>query len=213
MTSAEDHGRKLYPTVLDTSVIPIARVYARALYEAAAGNNQLEPILDEYQSFLQDVLDANPDFEGMLRSTIINREDKAESLRRIFGEQISPIFLNYLFVLNDHMRLDLLRPVFLELKAMHEQRLGRVPVEVRTAVPLDAAQEEALRERLRAVTAGDPVIHAVVDPALLGGMVVRIGDTVFDGSVSTKLERMREQLIQRSTHEIQSRRDQFSFAT
>jgi F0F1-type ATP synthase delta subunit len=52
-----------------------------------------------------------------------------------------------------------------------------------------------------------------LDPALLGGLVIRVGDTVFDGSVRTRLRRIREQLLQRSTHEIQSRRDQFSLTT
>jgi F-type H+-transporting ATPase subunit delta len=88
-----------------------------------------------------------------------------------------------------------------------------VPVQVRAAVPLNAADENALRDRLAAVIAAQPVIHCEVDPALLGGLVIRVGDTVYDGSVRTQLRRLREQLLQRSTHEIQSRRDQFSSAT
>jgi F-type H+-transporting ATPase subunit delta len=99
------------------------------------------------------------------------------------------------------------------LKAIREEELGIVPVHVRAAVPLDPADEKALRDRLAAVLAGQPVIHTVVDPELLGGLVISVGDTVYDGSVRTHLRRLREQLLQRSTHEIQSRRDQFSSTT
>jgi F-type H+-transporting ATPase subunit delta len=151
--------------------------------------------------------------ERALESAIIGRAEKAATLRRLFEGRASSIFLNYLLVLNDHLRLNLLRPALGELQVIHDQRLGRVPVEVRSAVPLQIAQENALRERLSRVIAGQPVIHSQADPELLGGMVIRVGDTVYDGSVRTKLRRLREQLVQRSTHEIQSRRDQFSSTT
>jgi F-type H+-transporting ATPase subunit delta len=205
--------QKLHPTVLDTSVVQIANIYAVALYDAAAKGNQLDAVIEEYESFVNDVLAKNPDFDRTLQTTIIGRTDKEATLRKVFEGRASTVFLNYLLVLNDHGRLNLLRPVLDQLRTIRDQRLGRVPVQVRVAVALDAAQEKALRDRLTAVIAGQPVIHSEIDPALLGGLVIRVGDTVYDGSVRTHLKRLREQLLQRSTHEIQSRRDQFSSAT
>jgi F-type H+-transporting ATPase subunit delta len=199
--------------VLDTSVVQIAHVYAVALYNAAATGNQLDAVIEEYESFIGDVLATNPNFDRTLRSSIIGRTEKAATLRKVFEGRASTVFLNFLLVVNNHGRLDLLRPVLAELKAIRDQWLGRVPVQVRSAVPLDPAEEKALRDRLAAVIAGQPVIHSELDPALLGGLVIRVGDTVYDGSVRTQLRRLREQILQRSTHEIQSRRDQFGSAT
>ncbi|MBI3464809.1 MAG: ATP synthase F1 subunit delta [Planctomycetes bacterium] len=213
MAEPSDAPRKLHPTVLDTSAVLIAHAYAHALYDAAENSNQLSAVFEEYESLVHDVLDRNPDFEQALRSMIVSRADKEALLRRLFEGRATPIFLNYLLVLNDHSRLELLRPAFIQLRSIRDRRLGRVPVEVRAAVPLDAAVEQALRNRLTKVITGEPVIHSQVDPALLGGLVIRVGDTVFDGSVRTRLRRIREQLLQRSTHEIQSRRDQFSLTT
>ena len=206
-------AQKLHPTVLDTSVVQIAHVYAQALYDAASTGNQFDAVLEEYESFIRDVLGVNEKLERVLKSTIIGRVEKAATLRRIFEGRASAMFLNFLLVLNDHNRLHLLRPVLAQVHAIRDQRLGRVPVQVQVAVPMDATHERALRDRLVAVIAGQPVIHSEIDPALLGGLVIRVGDTVYDGSVRTHLKRLREQLLQRSTHEIQSRRDQFSSAT
>jgi F-type H+-transporting ATPase subunit delta len=213
MSTAPEMPRKLHPTVLDTSVVQVAQVYARALYDAASKTNQLDLVLDEYESLLRDVLGAHPDFERMFTSAIIGRNEKAETLRRALEGRASQIFLNFMLVLSDHLRLDLLRPVLTQIQAIRDQRLGLVPVEVRAAVPLDAAQEQALRDRLRSVIAGTPILHSQVDPALLGGLVIRVGDKLYDGSVRTQLRRLREQFLERSIHEIQSRRDQFSPAT
>jgi F-type H+-transporting ATPase subunit delta len=213
MAAAAEAPRKLHPTVLDTNVVPIAFVYARALYDAAEKAGQLAGVIEEYESLVRDVLARNPAFEKMLSSSIIGRSDREGTLRRAFEGRVSKIFLNFLLVLNDHGRLEILRPILAQLHGIRDERLGLVPVQVRSAVPLDAAQEKALRDRLAAIIAGQPVIHSDVDPALLGGLVIRVGDTVYDASVRTQLKRLREQLLQRSTHEIQSRRDQFSSTT
>jgi F-type H+-transporting ATPase subunit delta len=205
--------QRLHPTVFDTGAAQIARAYAVALYDAAQAAGQVDAVVEEYESFVRDALAPHPDFERALTSGVISRDDKAATLRRVFENRASSLFLNFLLVMNDHRRLDLLRPVLPQLRTVRDQRRGLVPVHVQSAAPLDAAEVNAIRTRLAAVVAGQPVVHHETDPDLLGGMVIRVGDTVFDGSVRTRLRRLREQLIQRSTHEIQSRRDQFRSAT
>src|SRR5438552_3313368 len=149
MSSAPETPRKLHPTVLDTSAVQIAQVYAQALVDAASKANQLDRVLDEYESLLRDVLAAHPDFERMLTSALIGRNQKAETLRRALEGRTSQLFLNFMLVLCDHTRLDLLRPVLTQVLAIRDQRLGLVPVDVRAAVALDADQEQTLRDRLR----------------------------------------------------------------
>ena len=81
---------------------------------------------------------------------------------------------------------------------------------VSTAEPLDAAAEKRIIEDLRSRLNLQPLLDKQIHPELIGGIVLRVGDTVYDGSVATQLERLREQMINRSVHEIQSRRDRFS---
>ena len=83
-------------------------------------------------------------------------------------------------------------------------------VEISTAAPLQDGLLARLTNELRGMLAAEPEVHHTVNSELIGGLVVRIGDTVYDGSVLTHLNRLREQIIDRSVHEIQSRRDRFS---
>ena len=82
-------------------------------------------------------------------------------------------------------------------------------IHVTSAVPLSDAQRERLRQDVRAVVNWEPVLDETVDPAVLGGLIIRVQDWVYDASVKSRLESIREQLTQRSGHEIQSRRDRF----
>ena len=85
-----------------------------------------------------------------------------------------------------------------------------MPVYVRTAVPLDQGQEQALREQVAGMIAATPIMQITTDPSLIGGLIVQVGDQVCDASVRNRLEKLRQRLIEGKTHEIQSRRDQFS---
>ena len=81
---------------------------------------------------------------------------------------------------------------------------------VRAAVPLDPGQESALRDKVAGMISATPVLHVTTDPSLIGGLIVQVGDQVCDASVRNRLEQLRQRLIEGKTHEIQSRRDQFS---
>ena len=88
---------------------------------------------------------------------------------------------------------------------------GNVRVRVTTATAVDPRQIEQIAAALGAALGQRPILETVVDPALIGGAVLRIGDTVYDGSVANQLQSIRQQMIDRSVHEIQSRRDRFRY--
>jgi len=113
-------------------------------------------------------------------------------------------------VLNEHDRLDLLRAIRAELRKLLDERDRILRVPVRTAVPLADDQRQRLEEGLRNYFQMNPVLDTTVDPELLGGLIVRVGDVVYDTSVRTKLDNIRNDILSRSSHEIQSRRDRFS---
>jgi F-type H+-transporting ATPase subunit delta len=78
-----------------------------------------------------------------------------------------------------------------------------------TAAPLSPAMVARIVDNLRNKLGGEPVVEQVVDPELIGGAVLRVGDTVYDGSIANQLKNLRQQVMDRSAHEIQSRRDRF----
>jgi F-type H+-transporting ATPase subunit delta len=140
---------------------------------------------------------------------MVANEDKAELIGRALGGRVSPIFLNFLKVVAGHGRGRYLKAMHAAARDSFDQMRGRVRVQVTTAAPLEAHQVERIAGHLRSALSAEPALDRKVDPELLAGIVFRIGDTVYDGSVSTQLERIRSQMIHRSVHEIQRRRDRF----
>jgi F-type H+-transporting ATPase subunit delta len=199
-----------HATVLDDTERQVAAVYATALLDAAQKQHEDAGVLEELQGLVGEVFRRDPGFELFLGSAAIGRDRKTEVLNRAFGGLASEIFLNFLLVLNEHDRLNLLRGVLASYQKEYDKRGGRLHVEVRSAIPLAEDQLENLRQQLRTTFSREPVLDTRIDPDLLGGLVVRVADWVFDSSVRSRLDRIRNQLIERSSHEIQSGRDRFS---
>jgi F-type H+-transporting ATPase subunit delta len=199
--------------IADVSAQRVARVYAEALLNAAEKQGQSDQVLESLESFIRDVFPAEPQFEAFLQSSAVGRERKAQVIDKVFEGKASPVFVDFLKVLNQHERLNLLRPILTAAKELRDERAKRVRVKVRSAVPLADAQTNRLVEQLRANLKLEPVLQTEVDPDLLGGVVVRVGDWLYDASVRARLDSIRNQLIERSSHEIQSGRDRFSIAS
>jgi F-type H+-transporting ATPase subunit delta len=208
MAHAEQSRR--IETVLDPSARRVARVYSEALFGAAAKQNQVEELLEELDALVGRVFKADPQFEVFLSSSAIDRPTKAAAIRRAFEGRASDLLLNTLLVLNDHERLELLRAIVATYRELRDQQAGRMRVHIRSAVPLPDDQRQRLQQQLRQQFQKEPILDEQVDPELLGGLVVRVGDWLYDGSVRSELVDIRNQIIARSSYEIQSRRDRFS---
>jgi F-type H+-transporting ATPase subunit delta len=197
-------------TVLDVNTQRVARVYAEAWLEAAGARGQTEEVLAELGDLLNQVFKADPHFEAFLTSGIIDRHRKAEVLSDAFAGRAGELVLNGLLVLNEHDRLNLLRPIVQTYRELRDQQAGRMRVEVASAIALPEDARARLLQELRQKYDKEPILETRVDPELLGGMVVRIGDQVYDQSVRTQLNNIRNEIIARSSYEIQSGRDRFS---
>jgi F-type H+-transporting ATPase subunit delta len=205
-----EHGNQPADQVADVGAQRVAHTYAQALLDAAEKRGQGGEVLEEFDSLVRDVFPAAPHLEGFLGSRAISRKRKPPVIRSAFQGRASEVFLNFLLVLNDHERLDLLRPILSAYRQLYEERTGRVRVRVRTAAPLPDDQRGRLEQELRAAFRREPILETHVDPDLLGGLVVQVGDWVFDDSVRSRLANIRNQMIERSSYEIQSRRDRLS---
>lgn len=199
-------------TVLDTSAMQVAGVYAKAFLGAAEAAGQTEALVEELDSLVVDVLDKLPKLDQVLSSAMVSHEDKLRLIDQSFRGRASPLLINFLKVLSAHGRLHVLRSIRQAVRDQYDQMRGRVRVKVVTAAPLDESLAQRIANTVRAATGGEPVLERETDPRLIGGVVLRIGDTVYDASVSAQLEQLRTQMINRSIHEIQSRRDRFGYS-
>jgi F-type H+-transporting ATPase subunit delta len=199
--------------VADVGAQRMARVYAEALLNAADKQGQANEIVEELDSLVRDLFKADPELEAFLSSIAIGRDRKNQVIEKVFENRASPVLVDFLKVLNQHQRLDLLRPILAAAKELQDQRANRLRVEVRSAVPLADDQANRLKQQLREALQKEPILQTEVDPELLGGVVVRVGDWLYDASVRARLESIRNQLVTRSNYEIQSGRDRFSIAS
>jgi F-type H+-transporting ATPase subunit delta len=190
----------------------LARVYAKALFEAASQKNEVESLRQELEDFFQHVVPLDPIVAGFLRSGSLGRERRAEIIKNAFLPRVGELFGNLLMVLNEHERLDLFRAVGASYFALCDALAGKVPVQVRTPMPLTPPQRESLLKKLRESLQKEAVLEEAVDPSLLGGMTLKVGDWAYDASVRNRLQEIRKQIIARSSYEIQSGRDRFSTA-
>jgi F-type H+-transporting ATPase subunit delta len=213
MSSAEPQQK----SHVDVAGQQVAAVYAKALLgatEAAAAKSPgtTEKTLDEFGSLVTEVLNRHPKFDAILSSGLIEPDAKVGILDRTLAGRVSPLLLNFLKVVAHHGRLGLIRAIHAAAIAALDAMRGQIKVEVRSATPLDAAATERIKNEIKTRHGAEPRLEMREDPALIGGIVLRVGDTVYDGSVATQLARVRTSMIQRNVHEIQSRRDRFRLA-
>lgn len=200
----------------DIKVELLAKVYAKALFGAAQAAGHLDSVVNDLTEFVREVLDAHPDIEKQIHENLLSNARITDAQRdglieKMFGGKVSHVLLNFLKVLLRHQRGWYLAAISDELKKMYDVANRRVPVEVRTALPLeDHKILERITEAVRNNMHKEPEYEMVVDPDLIAGVMVRVGDRVFDGSVATQLKRIKEQLINKSVDEIASRRERLA---
>jgi len=193
----------------DPSSQAVARVYAIAYLNAAQNAGEANP-LEELTSFQTDVVGRTPQFGEILSSELFSSDQKLGLLQRTVLPAASPFFANFLKVLAEHDRLELLPQILKAASSEQERRVGQKRIQVRSAVPLSDEQLGSIKHRLQSALNLEPVLIPSVDPDLIGGLVIQVGDTVYDGSLKTRLINLRQRLQRGYVNEIQSGRDRFS---
>lgn len=191
-------------SVLGTARTRVAQIYAEAILAAAADANQIDSLGEELQEFVTQVFNANPEIEAFLSSPAVGRRARTEALAAATTDRMSPLMRNLLGVLNVNGRLDMIRPIAAVYRDLLDRQAGRVRVRVVSAVPLNEDQESRLASTLADRLKKTPVLSVTVDPNLLGGLVVRVGDQVFDTSIRTQLETLRNQLLDQGSSYVRN---------
>jgi F-type H+-transporting ATPase subunit delta len=169
-----------------------ARRYAHALLGMANEKKKLDKIHEDVTYFHQ-AIGQSEDLKAFLRNPIINHQQKKNTFQALFKDKISKDMLDFIDVLCSKNREDILEEIIEEFIALRNEQLGVIQAEVVSVVDLDSKQIEALKSKLATMTGKTPQLRFTKDPKLVGGFLVRIGDTVIDGSVRHQLERLHDQ--------------------
>lgn len=193
----------------DPGAKAVASLYAQSYLEAAA-NNSVDQPAEELNSFIEDVLVPNPEFRQALCSGYLSKDDVKGLLDRAIVPNCSEYFANFLEVLADHGRLDLIEAIAAVVAELLEAAAGQKRVEVKSARSLSDDARRNLSEQLRNKLGFEPILNESVDESLIGGLIIQVGDTVYDSSLRTRLKTLTGRLTERTFNEIQSGRDRFS---
>ena len=172
----------------------IARNYAEALFSLAQQNEGID-VFGEGIEAVARLIDENPEFRTFLATPRIAATNKKDLITKVFGESLPKMLMNFLLITVDKRRQRLLGGIAREFNGLVDEHLGRVHVGISVARAIDDATLAALSARLGVVLGKEPVAHVRVKPELLGGVVVRTGDTIYDGSVRRRLSNMRRRLL------------------
>lgn len=173
----------------------VARSYAETLFELARRGDALE----EYGTSIETVarlLDEDAKFRLFLETPRVSDEDRKAVVRKAFAGRVPKNVVNFVLVTIDKRRQRLLREISTQYHALLDAHMGREHVQVQVARPVDDATRALIADKLSAAIGKKAIPHIRVQPEIIGGLVVRTGDTIYDGSIRRQLEGMRRRLLE-----------------
>ncbi|MDA8019930.1 MAG: ATP synthase F1 subunit delta [Thermoanaerobaculia bacterium] len=179
----------------------VAQVYAEALHQLAVARGVADDVREELR-WLAGQIDEQPELDRFVSSPLIDVGDRAESLDTMFRGKLSDTTVDGLQVINRKGRLAILPAIAAAYADRHRELRGKVDVEVVTATAVSDATRGRIAEALREYTGSEPDLTLRVDPSLIGGIVLRVGDEKADASVKSKIEIVRRLLEDRAAREI-----------
>jgi F-type H+-transporting ATPase subunit delta len=172
----------------------VAGRYASALFDLAQEQRQIPDVEASLVNF-QTLLDESEDLRRLVRSPVISAAEQTKALGAILDKaQIAGLGGNFLRLIARNRRLFAAPDMIKSFRALAAKARGEVSADVTSALPLTDSQISALKDTLRASAGKDVVINAKVDPALLGGLVVKIGSRMIDSSLATKLSSLKARM-------------------
>jgi F-type H+-transporting ATPase subunit delta len=198
---------------IDSGRQHLGSVYAKALLGAADKAGQAEQVLAELESLVTDVLDKLPQLDEAFASPRLGADAQSALIDRAFGGRMSITLIRFLKVVARHGRLDCLRAILRAAKTLYNELRGRVEITVQTAYPLSNPVRERIASKLTQMLGREVVLDTEIKEDLLGGLVVRVGDTVYDGSLANRLLQMQEVTLEHTTQSIRESLERFSVST
>lgn len=180
-------------TALDTGAEQLGQTYARALVGAAQNAGVTDQVIGQINDLVTTLASSEP-LQSAFESPRIAEEEKARIIDRLLGQSCHPVLIKFLKVMARRGRLGHVAAVARAADGIYDDMMGRLVAQVRTAVPMDDAMRQQVVQKLCETMHADVRLKESVDPDLIGGMVIRIGDKVFDSSVSNRMSQMQRRV-------------------
>ncbi len=165
--------------------------YALALFELARDSKAVDAVKADLDRFVA-MLDDSADLQRLVRSPVFTAEEQLRALAAVLdGAGISGLAANFLKLVAANRRLFAVRDMIRVFRALHARHKGEVTADVTVAEPLGARHLEALKSALKSVTGKDVLVEMKIDPAIIGGLIVKLGSRMVDASLKTKLNSIR----------------------
>lgn len=179
---------------------PVSRVYAEALYRVAKAGGIVADIDQELQG-LAALMHENVAFEKFLAAPMIDPSRKKKAIEAAMKGNIDDVLIDFICLLIDKGRSEILEGVAVQFRVLADADAGLVRIKVRTALEMSPEQCANLEASLQQVLQRDCSLEMKVDADMIGGMILRIGDKLYDGSVRRQLQLVGEQLMRSSGYE------------
>lgn len=205
MTEAAKHD-----TVLDTGAEQLGKTYARALLGAAKNAGVVDQVIEQLAQLVDEYLAGSPQLRAAFASPRVEEDEKIRVIDRLVGDEFHPLLVKFLKVMAGRDRLGYVAAVRDAADEIHDEMLQRVVASIQTAVPLDDALRSQIADQLGSLMNKQVRLRESVDPELIGGMVIRVGDKVFDSSVANRLNSMARRTRDGFSGRILQQFDQFT---
>ncbi len=179
-------------SAFDDESMHVGPIYAKALLAAVGTTGNVDSVMEQFHSLIHDVFDKQPVLEMALANPKLASDEKIRVLDKVFAGKMDATLLTFLKVVSRRGRLNAIRGIYRAAASLRDEAVGRVRVLVTTAQPLDEAALKSLKEKLQNLFKKDVAITSKVDATILGGLIVRVGDMVFDGSVDGQLNLLKK---------------------
>ena len=174
------------------SEIQVASRYAKSIIDLAVEQNALEPIKKDIELFLG-TCRVNPALQAILKNPIISLDKKANILDGLFGDKLHKMILSFFHIVIRKGRSEILYATAKEFISQYNIIKNVVKATVTSASPLSKENIAQIEDVVKQATKGEVILSAQVDPDLIGGFILKVGDKQFDTSLSSKLNKLKKE--------------------
>jgi len=172
----------------------IARRYAQALFNAARDADVVENIFGELSS-IAELMAVQREFQYFMLTPRIEKKRKIQVFQDTFGDRFHPITMKFLSLIIEKQRQEFLKKIFYYYKILYNIYFRQVEATAKSALPLSEKEEQEINDLINRITEKKALLTTKTDPSIIGGIIIQIGNTIFDSSVRGQLKDMHQSLL------------------